>query len=730
MCSLIMINLLRVSIRFVGRALLAASFLLFSFVLQAAEYEEVVVIGSEQSRQSIAGSATILGKANLAAEGLTDLNQLLLQVPGVYIREEDGFGLRPNIGIRGATSERSQKITLMEDGILITPAPYSAPAAYYIPSAAKVVAVEVLKGPSAIGYGPHTVGGAINLLTRDFDDREPVLVDVELGSHAGFKVSAAVARKIERTSFSGEVLSYGSSGFKDLDGGGETGFGREDYDFKLKHEWIGDWRQRTLIKIGVAKETSDETYLGVSDTDFNDDALRRYAASKDDRFDSEHKKVQVIHKLEPAPNLKMILKAYDHSFDRSWLKLDGFVSGPSMVQVLQQPDNYVAAYLTMTGAQDSDESGLVIDKTDNARKYRSRGFSVAAERVWSIGREGNYSLNVSARSHKDGVRRRHQPYGFLMQDGRLINDGEAYGLKVDNDVEARAISWVLENQIDWKSWNIDFGVRHESIVSELSDFLRDTDNRAEQNELMPGLGISRFFGDSLVGFVGVYEGFSPASGAPESPTPERSMNYETGVRYFTDQMGIDLVGFFSDYDNLLGRCRASDVGCQVGSEFSGGKVEIGGVELTLNANELATKLGALSANVTYTYTESAFQSQFLSSFSQWGLVKRGDELPYLPSHVARGSVTMTKDRVSYGFSIRFQDGMRERPGSSDPAPGEGTERFVTFDLTATYRFSDKIRLQALLRNVTDEQAIVSRRPFGARPNAPRYFGLRFRYGGA
>ena len=227
----------------------------------------------------------------------------------------------------------------------------------------------------------------------------------------------------------------------------------------------------------------------------------------------------------------------------------------------------------------------------------------------------------------------------------------------------------------------------------------------------------------------MYEGFSPASGAPESPTPERSINYEYGVRYFNEQMGIDLVGFFSDYDNLLGRCRASDVGCQVGSEFSGGKVEIGGVELTLKANALPTKLGALSANVTYTYTESAFQTQFLSSFSQWGLVKRGDELPYLPSHVARGSVTMVRDRLSYGLSIRFQDGMREKPGSFDPAPGEGTERFVTFDLTATYRLSEKIRLQALLRNVSDEQAIVSRRPFGARPNPPRYLGLRVRYGG-
>lgn len=74
---------------------------------------EVVVrsnqmLGSKFEVRNRTGAAYYISPEELGKFGYTDINRMLKSVPGVNVYEEDGFGLRPNISLRGTKAERSE----------------------------------------------------------------------------------------------------------------------------------------------------------------------------------------------------------------------------------------------------------------------------------------------------------------------------------------------------------------------------------------------------------------------------------------------------------------------------------------------------------------------------------------------------------------------------------------------------------------------------------------------
>ncbi|MCY4014013.1 MAG: TonB-dependent receptor [Gammaproteobacteria bacterium] len=693
----------------------------------APQIEEVVVIGSRQDADTVAGSGTLVDQEALEQFDYVDLNQVLSAVPGVYMREEDGFGLRPNIGIRGASAERSQKIAIMEDGVLITPAPYSAPAAYYVPNISRIHAVEVLKGPAAVRHGPHTVGGAVNFVTRPVPEARLAEIDLSAGNHGFHKVQAAFARPLETTAYLVEAMRYGSTGFKDLDGGGDTGFVRHALDMKWRWEPGGERDQQLTVKLGYADEDADETYLGLADRDFDRTPLRRYRASQLARFQSSHALAHVNYGIAVNDSLRLNAKGYWNRFDRQWNKVDGFMSGPALQSVLIRPGNYARQIQLLRGEIDSTAIDAdIIDVTNNDRSFDVSGVQLTATATGILGGSA-HRATAGVRLHRDQVDRDHRRRGYRMASGNMISDGIERGSKARNHADTDAYAVFVADEITRGDWRVTMGVRYEDIAGAFEDLRAGVRRDSAQSVVSPGLGVHWQTTPRLSFLAGVYRGFSPAGPGSRDVDPEQSVNLEYGVRFATPSLRFEAIGFFSDYENLLGRCRVSDSGCQAGEEFNGGRVEIAGAEIVGWARLLLTQAVALEFDVTYTYSESAFQTSFLSQFPQWGLVRRGDELPYLPEHIGRASAKLMTGRWEASAAVRGQAQMREEPGYENLEDGLHADGFLVLDLALSRRFGDAMLVQFLVGNATDEAAIVSHRPFGARPNRPRSLVARIKY---
>ncbi len=661
-----------------------------------------------------------------------NVHDFLRQVPGVNIQEEDGFGLRPNVGLRGTGADRSSKITLMEDGVLIAPAPYAAPAAYYFPVAGRMEALEVRKGSSQVRYGPRTIGGALNLVSASIPDRLTWFVEGSGGEHGSLQGHARAGASGERFGWLMEAYSMGTDGFKQLPSGASTGFDVGDYMAKVRvnSDRLGESYQELELKLGYTDEESDETYLGLTDEDFGQNPLARYTASGADLMKAEHSQIQLRH-FWAGSNTDVTTTAYRNDFSRNWYKLQS-VLGTSISRVLATPQDHASALGILQGGG-SDPDALRVRA--NNREYFGQGVQS------SLGLTlGMHDVELGARFHQDEEDRFQWEDGFQMLNGSmsLTSAGEP-GTQSNRVNSATAIAAFLQAEISLGPWLITPGVRLERIEFKRVDFADDdaartSPKQARVNRIhawIPGVGFS-YRRRALSVFGGVHRGFGPPGpGADEATRPETSVNYETGVRWQRSGLAAQTAGFLSLYDNILGQATLATAGDGSGLAFNGGSARVGGVEASMDYDLAWAVPGAtrVPLRMAYTYTRASFRSGFVSDYEAWGTVEGGDRMPYLPEHQLSASLGYDNPGWSVSISMSTSGAMRTEAGSGPIPVGQGTDSFVVFNASGEVEVGGRGTLFAGLQNLTNQVYGVARRPAGLRPGLPRTLVAGFRVAG-
>lgn len=711
-------------------------------------FEEILITGGRERIERLPGSAHYIDSDQLATFAYSDVQRIAREIPGVSIQLEDGYGLRPNISIRGVATERSSRITLLEDNVLIAPAPYAASSAYYFPTAGRFAGFEVVKGPAAITQGPYTIGGALNMISTPIPRIALGTLLVEGGDDSSYRVHVTYGGyNTEGFGFLVETHQWQSDGFQTIDrSNNNTGLDVKDYTVKLA--WAPeDSRHKVELKLQLAQQDSNQSYLGLTDVDFAADAYRRYGISDLDNINTEHEQVILRYEFNATENLRLSATAYNNEHARNWYKTEGLdLDGSADADALSRVGwgNIINDINqgNSRGGFTSDQLQSILDGTldtpvgsidvrANDRKYFSRGIQFGLNLEGTIG-ASSHSLQAGVRLHRDEEDRLQYDSSYQQLNGALVlNDVGALGAAGNRIQDAQALAVHIYDRIEWGNWLFTPGLRYEDIELSRMRFnggvQRDFRDGRENNVQvwLPGIGASYSVNESLTVLGGVHKGFTTPSNSP-GVEEEQAINYEMGFRFSNDSISTEAIWFHSDYENLLGVCTASSgTDCVIGDAFNGDAATVNGLEFLLSADLSQSSDISIPLMLTYTWIDGEFDTD-VADTAFFGDVSAGDPIPYIPENQYRLSLGYETMIWGLTLSANYVDSVCVRASCT---LAEQTDNSLTVDVSANYQLNDRLNIFARVENLGDENDILGRHPYGARPNKARTaaMGARMRF---
>ncbi len=668
--------------------------------------------GSDGALEDMPGAVSRLDQSDLTKTAVVDFGGALRKVPSVHVKDEEGLGLRPNIGIRGSNPTRSTKVLLLEDGLPLTYAPYGDNASYYHPPIERFEAIEVVKGSGQIEYGPVTVVGVINYMTPNPTDNFEGTFKLSSGTRDYLMGDALLTGRLGAFGFVGSVNRKQGEGARM-----NTRTGLTDSLFKLTRN-IGS-RGYVAIKATALRERSQVTYSGLTEDEFRIDP--RGNPFINDRFYGDREGISSALSLAPTPRTSLSANIYLNRFSRDWWRQSS--------NSAQRPNRL---------GVDADCLGMAdllthCGNEGRLRDYLNYGFEPLLTHQFTLSRS-RIELRSGFRLH--GERQvRVQKNGDLptSRDGFLVEDDRRRTSAASTFLSGKAVMGRVAMHL---------GTRIERITNHRRNLLTNTMGRADLLELIPGGGLTFNPSTNTTVFFGFHKGFAPprtedvisGSGGVVDLEPERSTNLELGFRAkLGSNLNLDATAFSTDYRNQT--VPATIAGGTGTSVTNGGRTLHRGVEFAAKADSAGLIKGknVFTLNISVTgllkahYTGERYSLLVPSS----RISVTGRRLPYAPKATLNTSLSF--NRGSFGavlennfISSQFSDDLNTTAPSPNGQRGL-IPRQSTLSLTTSYRI-EKHRTTIFLsvKNLMNDVFIVDRSR-GILPSSPRTIqtGIRF-----
>jgi Fe(3+) dicitrate transport protein len=703
------------------------------------QMEQVSIIAERRGIfERIPGSLSYIDQQQIARLNPVSGNEVFRRSPGVHVVDEEGLGLRVNIGIRGLDPDRSRSVLIMEDGIPVSLAPYGEPEMYYTPAMDRMAGVEILKGSGSILYGPQTIGGVINYITAD-PPLEPTGSFSVRGAEGGFfNALFSYGNTFENTGYQVNFLR------KQADSVGVVNYLINDFTARARTQ-LGD-KSSLSMKLGVYDEGSNSTYVGITQTMYDAGGPFDFVRiAPDDKLDIRRYSMSLTHNRFFGEKTRLTTMAYGYTTKRNWQRQD-FTYSSFDANGSPQP-----APLNFNGIVWGDESvpgGAIYMR--NSTGNRNRQFEVA-------GVESRFHANGMAAGLQHeftaGARLLYERAYEQRVNGQQGNASSG-NLQDDEIRTGYGSSVYLHNQVNLSHrLSVTAGLRAEHFQYERDirrgrflvngqSQIRDTLLVAGSSllEIIPGAGFNYSLGSASTLFGGVHRGFAPPrikdavanDGYVYELDAEKSWNYELGMRQKTG-LGIsfELTAFYMDFSNQVIPVAESAGGAGAGAGLvNGGETVHRGIEAAFVADIgswLKSQSYSLEWDAGVTYADSRFGADRYVGSGANAVNIKGNKTPYAPSWFINSSLAFRHESgamvclTANHTGEQFTDILNTVEPSANGRIGL-LASYTVFDANLAWNFSrigTTVSISA--RNLTNERYIATRRPQGIRLGLPRMF---------
>jgi Fe(3+) dicitrate transport protein len=634
----------------------------------------VTVTGQSRDPALLPGAVSIVDQAAIDRIQPRSTEDVLRRVPGVFVKGEEENAIVTNISVRGLPAGDYKTLVLL-DGVPVQPGIFVGNSRYYNPRVHRMSGVEVLKGAASLRYGPNTIGGVINFISRMPEDG--VSVSAQYGSWNSRQgiVEFGGSNEAGDARFGVIALRSESDGFMDK--------GVDTTDVMVRAETaIGD-NQFIGFKFLYYDTEANISYRGLFPEAYK--AGKRFNPAPDDFFLTDRKAFDIVHEWQVNPDVNLQTILFWSEMSREYWRFQLDADNPTTVnsegfRVWNYRDEVQGnnRYFTRTGV----DSRLTLN-------HGLGGFSSQAEVGVRYMEED--MLDQTVRADRATPR---NPNQTLLRN------------RLDS---AQSLAFFAQNRFDFsEALSVTGGVRVETYEQKRDNLASAAPSDTFSNtEVMPGLGATYRLSDTLQVFGSVYRAFAPplvgsVVGRDDAPTDaETSVNVEFGVRGGDGPFSYQVTAFQMDFSNQV------DPGVSGIRSPNEGSALIQGLEAAMG---YAFGNGILvDANVTWIPTAEFGEDRP-------GDALEGNRLPYSAEWMT--NLTIAYEVGAFQTALLFNyvgetfgDGMnvRELTTESGGTWGGRIPSYFTLDLTARFAINENLSVFGSVNNLTDEKYIAGLR---------------------